>query len=48
MSVGIDSNLVDGAVDFDAVHFGVFGVVAGPVARPEQKKYAAAIGGFWI
>ena len=48
MSVGIDSNLVDGAVGFDAVHFGVFGVVAGPVAWLKRKKYAVAFRGFWI
>ena len=27
--VGIDGNLVDAAVGFDDVHFGVFGVIAG-------------------
>ena len=46
MSVGIDSNLVDAAVGFDAVHFGVFVVVAGSVARPKRKKYTVAFGGF--
>ena len=48
MSVRIDGNLVDAAVGFNAVHFGVFSVIDGPVPWPERKKYGAAFGGFWI
>ena len=48
VSIRIDSTLVDAAVGFDAVHVGVFVVVAGSVARPKRKKYAVAFGGFWF